>query len=74
MTPIRSFDDLLANDKALYVRYRQELMTRGVFELPMNLKRNHLSFSHTDDDVDFTLEAAEHSLRAAFEARAARAI
>ena len=72
--PIRNFDDLLANDKALYVRYRQELMLRGVFELPMNLKRNHLSFSHTDSDVDFTLQAAEDSLRAVFEARASRLI
>lgn len=72
--PIQNFDDLLANDKALYVYYRQELIKRGVFELPMNLKRNHLSFSHTDGDVDQTLEAAEHSLRAAFEARAARSV
>jgi len=33
---VSNFDDLLSNDKALYVRYRQELMRRGVFEIPMN--------------------------------------
>ena len=69
--PMENFDALLANDGDLYIRYRQELMKRGVFEIPMNLKRNHLSYSHTDADVDFTLEAAEEALAAAFNARAA---
>ena len=68
--PIENFDALLANDAALYIRYRQELMKRGVFEIPMNLKRNHLSYSHTDADVDLSLEAAEEALGAAFDARA----
>ena len=71
---VENFDDLLANDGALYVRYRQELMKRGVFEIPMNLKRNHLGFSHTDSDVDLSLQAAEDALRATFDARAAGTI
>jgi glutamate-1-semialdehyde 2,1-aminomutase len=71
---IVNFDDLLANDKALYVRYRQELMRRGVFEIPMNLKRNHLSYSHRDEDVEFSLAAAEESLQAVFDARASQRI
>jgi glutamate-1-semialdehyde 2,1-aminomutase len=62
--PIVSYTDLLANDAAMFVRYRQELMTRGVFEMPMNLKRNHVSFSHTDADIDRTLQASEDALRA----------
>lgn len=68
---IRNFDDLLANDGDLYVRYRQELMKRGVFEIPMNLKRNHVSFSHTEKDIDWTLGVAEEALGATFDARAA---
>jgi glutamate-1-semialdehyde 2,1-aminomutase len=71
---IESFEDLLANDGRLYVRYRQELMKRGVFEIPMNLKRNHLGFSHTEADVDISLEAAEGALCAAFDARAAQRV
>jgi glutamate-1-semialdehyde 2,1-aminomutase len=71
---IVNFDDLLANDKALYVRYRQELMRRGVFEIPMNLKRNHLSYSHTDEDVEFSLAAAEESLQVVFDARAGQQV
>jgi glutamate-1-semialdehyde 2,1-aminomutase len=62
--PITRYRDLLRNDAARFVRYRQELIKRGVFEMPMNLKRNHISFSHTDADIDRTLEAAEDSLGA----------
>jgi glutamate-1-semialdehyde 2,1-aminomutase len=63
--PARSYDDLLRNDADLFVRYRQEMIKRGVFELPVNLKRSHVSYSHTDQDVDRTLQAAEESLTAA---------
>lgn len=69
--PIENFDALLDNDAALYIRYRQELMKRGVFEIPMNLKRNHVSYSHTQEDIDWTLGVAEEAMRAAFDARAA---
>jgi len=68
---IENYRDLLANDEALYVRYRQELIKRGVFEIAKNLKRNHLSYSHTAADVDWTLEQAEEALEATFQARAA---
>ena len=70
--PVKSYDDLLRNDAALFVRYRQELMQRGIFELPINLKRSHVSYSHTDADVDRTLEAAEDALAAALTATSAR--
>ncbi len=69
--PIENFSSLLDNDAAFYIRYRQELMKRGVFELPMNLKRNHVGFSHTEADIDRTLEIADEALTAAMEARAA---
>ncbi len=69
--PIENFDSLLDNDAALYIRYRRELMNRGVFEIPMNLKRNHVSYSHTQQDIDWTLGMAEEAMRAAFDARAA---
>jgi glutamate-1-semialdehyde 2,1-aminomutase len=61
--PVENYTDLMRNDAAAYIGYRQGLVERGVFELPMNLKRNHISYSHTDADIDYTLEAAEASLR-----------
>src|SRR5262245_58163847 len=61
-TPV-SYDDLLANDVDLFVGYRRELMNHRVFELPLNLKRSHFSYAHTDDDVDRLLEATEEAVK-----------
>lgn len=57
--PVERYDDLLRNDVDLFVGYRRELMKDGIFELPLNLKRSHVSYAHTDEDVDRLLEATE---------------
>jgi glutamate-1-semialdehyde 2,1-aminomutase len=57
--PVTSYDDLLANDVDLFTGYRRELMKHRIFELPLNLKRSHFSYAHTDADVDRLLEATE---------------
>jgi glutamate-1-semialdehyde 2,1-aminomutase len=67
--PVGSYDDLLANDVELFVGYRRELMQHGIFELPLNLKRSHFSYAHTDDDVDRLLAATETAVRAVLERR-----
>jgi glutamate-1-semialdehyde 2,1-aminomutase len=63
--PLDSYDDVLRNDNQLFVRYRRELIERGVLEMPESLGRSHISYSHSDEDIDRSLEAAEESLRAA---------
>ena len=63
--PLRSYEDVLRNDAALFGRYRRELVARGVFEMPESLGRSHISAAHTDDDIDRSLEAARDALRAA---------
>ena len=68
--PVESYDDLLRNDVDLFVGYRRELMRHGIFELPLNLKRSHFSYAHTDEDVDRLLEATETAVAAALAARA----
>jgi glutamate-1-semialdehyde 2,1-aminomutase len=60
--PIDSYDDLLRNDVDRFVRFRLGMIERGVYMLPVNLKRNHISLAHTDADIDLTLEAAEDVL------------
>ncbi|MBI2755628.1 MAG: aspartate aminotransferase family protein [Chloroflexi bacterium] len=62
--PVRSFDDALKNDAERYVGFHRGMIERGFFMLPLNLKRNHLSAAHTEDDVDRALQAAEDTLRA----------
>ena len=68
--PLRSYDDVLRNDTDLFLRYRRELVARGVFEMPESLGRSHIGAAHTEEDVDASLEVAEQALRAALDARA----
>ena len=63
--PLESYDDVLRNDTALFLRYRRELVARGVFEMPESLGRSHIGGAHTDDDIDRSLEIAEAALAAA---------
>ncbi|HKF75548.1 MAG TPA: aspartate aminotransferase family protein [Candidatus Dormibacteraeota bacterium] len=62
--PVNTYTDLLANDVDLFVGYRRELMKHGIFELPLNLKRSHISYAHTEADIDRLLEATNESVRA----------
>jgi len=67
--PVVSYDDLLRNDVELFVGYRRELMKEGIFELPLNLKRSHFSYAHTDEDVDRLLEGTEAAVTRYLDAR-----
>jgi glutamate-1-semialdehyde 2,1-aminomutase len=59
-----SYTDLLANDTALFVGYRRRLaLEHRIFELPLNLKRSHISYAHTDADVDALLEATHSAVK-----------
>jgi glutamate-1-semialdehyde 2,1-aminomutase len=68
--PLETYEDVLRNDTALFMRYRRELIARGVFEMPESLGRSHVSAAHTRDDIDLSLEAAEAALAAALGRRA----
>jgi glutamate-1-semialdehyde 2,1-aminomutase len=68
--PVVSYDDLLRNDVELFVGYRRELMQEGIFELPLNLKRSHFSYAHTDEDVDRLLEGTEAAVTRFLDTRA----
>ena len=61
--PIESYADLLRNDHNLQIAYRKGLIQRGIFELPLSLKRSHISFSHTEEHIQKTLQAAKDALR-----------
>jgi glutamate-1-semialdehyde 2,1-aminomutase len=67
--PLETYEDVLRNDTDLFMRYRRELVARGVFEMPESLGRSHVSASHTKDDIDRSLAAAEEALSAALKTR-----
>ncbi|MGI8785140.1 MAG: aspartate aminotransferase family protein [Acidobacteriota bacterium] len=60
---IRNYTDLMRNDQELFVAYRRALLKEGIFKLPMNLKRNHISYAHTGAHIDRTLEACRKVLK-----------
>jgi len=62
--PIERYEDLLRNDTARDVAFRTGMCERGIFMLPVALKRNHVSAAHSEADIDRTLEAAREVLRA----------
>jgi glutamate-1-semialdehyde 2,1-aminomutase len=68
--PIERYDDLLANDAELFCGYRRQLMSDGYFELPLNLKRNHVSYAHTAEQLDGLIRATGDAVERALATRA----
>ena len=60
---ITRYADLLRNNTEADTRFRREMVKRGIFMLPLAMKRNHISAAHTDADVDRTLDIAEDVLK-----------
>lgn len=58
-----TYEELFQNDSELFLEYRHGLIERGIYEVPMDLKRNHISLAHTLEDIDRSLTAAEDVLR-----------
>lgn len=59
----KNYGDLQHNDATMYLNYRRRLIEKGIFKMPMNMKRNHIGYSHTDQDIDVTLEIVESVLK-----------
>jgi glutamate-1-semialdehyde 2,1-aminomutase len=55
--PVTSYADLLRNDVDMFVGYRRRLMETGFFELPLNLKRSHASYAHTETEINEYVDA-----------------
>ena len=60
--PIQNHRNAQRNDASKFVEYRRQLINRGVFLMPVNLKRGHISYAHTEADIDRMLEVAESGL------------
>lgn len=64
--PVENHTDALRSDAKKFVEYRRRLIERGIFLMPVNLKRGHISYSHTEADIDRMLEVAEDVLKGMF--------
>ena len=52
------------SNEALFTRWYQEMLQRGVLFHPSHLENLFVSLVHTDEDIDITLEAASDALTA----------
>ena len=57
-------DIALNNDAGRDVAYRNALIEKGVFHFPITTKQGSISFAHSEDDIDRTLEITEEVLNA----------
>jgi glutamate-1-semialdehyde 2,1-aminomutase len=64
---IADHEDVARNDTDLFLAYRRQMVRRGFFEVPENVGRSHIGYSHTEDDIDRSLAGAREALRAALD-------
>jgi glutamate-1-semialdehyde 2,1-aminomutase len=57
------YNTALKANKDMFLAYQRELLGRGVFLPPSQYECNFISTAHHSEDVDFTLESMEESLR-----------
>lgn len=61
--PVENFADAQTTDKALFGRLFHALLKRGVYLPPSALEAWFFTLSHTEDDLDRTVEAVAEALR-----------
>ena len=66
--PFRNQEDILKGDAKKSVAFRSEMVKRGYMFIPAEPKRLVVSYSHTEADIDETLNVAEDVLKAMKEA------
>ena len=50
-------------DTGLYARFFREMLEMGVYLAPSQFEAMFISYSHTEDDINDTLNRAEHALK-----------
>jgi len=60
---ITRYADLLRNNAEADSMFRREMCKRGIFMLPLAMKRSHISGAHTEADIDRSLNVAEDVLK-----------
>ncbi|MBS0198253.1 MAG: aspartate aminotransferase family protein [Planctomycetes bacterium] len=61
--PTNWWELLSGHDFALDHRYRRALIARGIYQFPIAAKQGSISFAHTQQDIDETIEANDSALR-----------
>lgn len=62
--PIRDYSDAKKSDTVQFARFFQEMLERGIFLPPSQYEALFVSAAHSDAEIDYTIQAANESLRA----------
>ncbi len=61
--PVKSFDDAAKSDTKMYARFFWAMLKRGIYFAPSQFEAAFISWAHTDDDIDRTLEAMREAVK-----------
>ncbi len=61
--PVRNFDDAKACDHALFARFFNEMLNRGVWLPPSGYEAMFISSAHDDVAIDLIIDAARASFK-----------
>lgn len=62
--PIRSYEDAQKADGDLFARFFRNMLDRGICLAPSKYEAWFLTTAHTEEDIDYTIEAADQALAA----------
>jgi len=60
--PTNWWELVTGHDFAFDTRYRRSLIEHGIYHFPVPSKQGSISFAHSDDDIDATLEATNQAM------------
>ncbi len=60
---VYDYQSALKADADFFLEYQRKMLGKGVFIPPSQYEANFLSSAHTEEDIDYTIEKAEESLR-----------
>ncbi|EKP94897.1 glutamate-1-semialdehyde 2,1-aminomutase [Thermaerobacter subterraneus] len=63
--PLRNLEEVRRSDTAFYARYFHGMLREGVYLPPSAFEAAFVSLAHTDQDIEFTVEAHARALRRA---------
>jgi glutamate-1-semialdehyde 2,1-aminomutase len=59
---VRNYADALSCDKNKYLRFFHQMLSAGIFLPPSQFETNFISFAHTEEDVERTVEAYKENI------------
>jgi len=61
--PVTNFEAVMAGDADRFNRFFHSMLQQGVYFAPSPFESGFVSASHTSEDIDQTLDKAQHALQ-----------